>query len=236
MQRIYFFVKTFTEPDHAEQFLDGTLYMRPLEYFVNLEERNNSYAGRADPLEGMQAHLQPSNIQVMINGIEIPSADLVAPVVIRQNLTQNIFCLHASHVDETQKFSTLNEFESHLRIPEENIFLGQYSVIITDVEEFFNRIKTAVITQNISMRRGLVKYQDYDPSTFHGYFSKENALFEKHNRFSHQREYRIAIDRNSQEASLFILNIGKLRDIAHLISLPVLNKTIKVSAHPKLNP
>jgi hypothetical protein len=83
-------------------------------------------------------------------------------------------------------------FENHLKIPEENIELGQYSILITNVKALVDRIKSVVNMNNFKMQARLMEY--YDPTVFHGVFKEEEAVLKKHLRFSHQREYRIAID------------------------------------------
>lgn len=95
--RIYFFVKTFEKQEYADQFLDGLLYMNTLDYFVRLEEDEDS--GRGDRYEGVDSWLQPNEIQIEVNGVVLNSADLAGPVSIQMHhhLVKNVFCMHASY-------------------------------------------------------------------------------------------------------------------------------------------
>lgn len=226
---ICFLVKTFSEPSHAEQFFDGLLYMNSLDYFVRLEESDST--GRGDRHEGIGAWLQPNEIQIEINGIRIDSADLAGPVSIQPNrhLAKNVFCMHTSYVggNAPSEFATPHEFEQHLKIPQQNISLGQHSAVITNVREFLQRVKTAASEQNVALRGHLVNY--YDSTTFHGHFAEEDAPFNKQMRFAHQREYRLVVSRRENDVSPYSLNIGNLRGIAHMVSIEALNDGIKIS-------
>lgn len=227
---IYFFVKTFQEASYAEAFLNGLLYMNSLAYFVKLEESGEP--GRGDRNEGTVDWLQPDKMQFQFNGFQINSSEIVAPVSIQDSrqLAKNVFCMHAGYIGGTRpsEFTTTSDFEQSLRIPEENIILGDHSVLITHPQQFLKRVYDAVTTaKNISMRTCLVDY--YDPATLHAHFTDEDAPFKKHQRFSHQREYRIAIERGNGDQSPFELNIGSLSDIALDLPIEVLNKYIKIT-------
>lgn len=226
---IYFFVKTFENASYASQFLSGLLYMNTLDYFVKLEA--NDSTDRGDRHEGLNAWLQPKDIEIEISGFQIPSADLAAPVSIRSNhqLSKNIFCLHASYVGgkARSKFHTNEEFENQLKIPEKNVSLGMQSIVITNVEEFIFRVKKAAALMNDSLVGRIVNY--YDPDTSLDVIAEEDAPFNKQIRFEHQREYRLVIDRENQEMMAYQLNVGSLRDIAHEISIKELNESIKTA-------
>jgi len=226
---IRFFVKTFTNALYANRFLDGLLYMNSIDYFVRQEESDST--GRGDCHESTCTWLQPDKIQIEIFGIPIDSGDLAGPVSMQldRHLGQNIFCMHASYIggNAPSEFATTNAFEQHLKIPQQNISLGQHSVVITNVREFLSRVKAAATEKNVSLRGRLVDY--YDPTTFHGHFADEDAPFNKQMHFSHQREYRLLVSRRENDASPYSLNIGNLRDIAHMSSIEEFNAAIKVS-------
>jgi hypothetical protein len=229
-QIIYFFVKTFSEPSHAEQFLDGLLYMNSLNYFVKLEESES--AGRVDRHEGVSAWLQPNEIQLEINGIHIDREDLAGPVFLQMNrhLVKSIFCMHAGYIggNTPSEFATTVEFEQAIKIPQKNISLGQYSAVITNVKEFLQRVTVAADKQNIAVRGQLVNY--YDPTTFHGHFAEEDTPFSKQIQFAYQLEFRLVANRQDSDASPYTLDIGSLRDIAQMISIETLNANIKISS------
>ncbi|WP_288106857.1 hypothetical protein [Limnobacter sp.] len=126
------------------------------------------------------------------------------------------------------EFATTAEFEKAIQIPQKNISLGQCSAVITNVKEFLQRVKVAAGKQNIALRAQLVSY--YDPTTFHGHFAEEDTPFSKQIRFAHQREYRLVANRQNSDASPYTLNVGSLRDIAHMISIEMLNASVKISS------
>lgn len=224
----YFLVKTFSEQFHRDQFLDGILYLNPLDYFVKLEAENST--GRGDFHEGITAWLQPEKIKIELNGFQLSSADLAAPVSLRptRNLVKNVFCMHAGYIGGNlpSEFATTDEFELALRIPSQNLSLGMHTIVVTNVKDFLQRVKTAAIKNHVTLRGGLVEY--YDPATFHGHFPEHQAPFKKQNQFAHQREYRLVLDRQADEGSPYVLNVGNLRDIAHVISIDSLNTSIKI--------
>lgn len=92
-------------------------------------------------------------------------------------------------------------------------------------------MKAAAQKQNVALKSRLVNY--YDPDVFHGHFSEEEAPFNKQKKFSHQREYRIVVNRNNSELSSYELNFGSLRDIAFEVSIEALNSGIKLSPTTK---
>ncbi|MBU6959675.1 hypothetical protein KRR23_18290 [Pseudomonas sp. CVAP len=67
----------------------------------------------------------------------------------------------------------------------------------------------------------------YDPSTFHGSFDDKRAVFNKRDVYSHQREYRFAIDRGVEEEARYTLNVGSLRDICLGCRTSDVNKLIR---------
>jgi hypothetical protein len=225
-KRIIFFVKTFEKEEHANDFLGGTLYMNNLNYFKSLEDKGD---GRHDKYEGATAWFPPQKIiNIDINGVKINSSDLDDPVVIHKHslLAKHVFCLHAGCVDGAKQCTTA-AFEKQLRIHPKNISLGQVSVVITDVNNFLEKVKNAVILQNMKMRRRLVEY--YDPNKINGIFPDENAAFQKRKCFSHQKEFRLLIESNLNNLNPLKLPIGSIREISTIMSIEDLNKGLKVN-------
>jgi hypothetical protein len=225
-KRIFFFVKTFEKQDHANDFLDGTLYMNTLNYFKSLEDTGD---GRDDRCESATALFQSNKIiNIDINGIKVNPSDLVDRVVIHKHslLAKHVFCLHAGCVDGAKQCTTA-AFKRQLRIPPKNISLGQVSVLITDVNNFLEKVKNAVILQNMNMRRRLVEY--YNPNKINGIFPDENAAFQKRKCFSHQKEFRFLIESNLNNSSPLKLPIGSIREISTIMSIKDLNKGLKVN-------
>lgn len=225
----YYFLKTFAKESYAENFLNGSIFMKPLEYFTTLDASDES--GRGDRHEGISAWLQPNMVNIKIGGIKICSDDLTAPVVCRHKLqlAKNVLCMHAAYISDSAPLDLLRTTDSgnQLRIPSENISLGQHSVFIKDGEEFLNRVKNAVLDKNLSMRCGLVNY--YDPAIAHSQFNDDDAPFNKQQKFSYQREYRIVIEKSDSVPCDFTLEIGCIRDIALPMSIDEINSSIRVN-------
>lgn len=217
---IYYFLKTFAKESYAENFLNGSIFMKPLGYFTTLEASDAS--GRGDRHEGISAWIQPNMVNIQIGGIKIRSDDITTPVACRHNLqlVKNVFCMHAAYISDLASLDVL-------KIPPENISLGQHSVFIKDGKEFLNRVKNAVLDKNLSMRCGLVNY--YDPAIAHCQFSDDDAPFNKQQKFSYQREYRIVIEKIDSLPCDFTLDIGCIRDIALPMSIDEINSSIRVN-------
>lgn len=68
---LFAFVKSFTEEEHANNFISGRLRIRRLSYFKGLE--SDVGVSRVDPYEGAIYIGQPENIQIEINAMKITS-------------------------------------------------------------------------------------------------------------------------------------------------------------------
>src|SRR5215207_6647543 len=93
------FVKVFSEESHADQFIKGSLYMRRLRYFQQLEASKTD-SGRPDPHEVVTAWHQPDRIELTIiapgrNPIKVGPSDLAGPLSIYRNFysDMHLFCM-----------------------------------------------------------------------------------------------------------------------------------------------
>ncbi|WP_137936106.1 hypothetical protein [Chitinivorax sp. B] len=229
---IHMLIKTFDNEVHLEHFLNGSMYMNPLSYFVKLEDDNT---GRLDRHEGLSHWLQPSDIKITLNfnGVahRIESMDLASPVSIQSpiHLAKNIFCMHAVYTgkDKPSEFSSVEGLQDCFKLPEENGSLGKKSVIIYNAKKFKERIMSAAKDNGFECKGNLVEY--YDSGKLSHIFKNEEILFRKHLKFSHQQEYRVVLDRGDSNDSPYTLEIGSLHDIAFVASIADFNKSIQLS-------
>ena len=196
MKRIIFLlVKFFDASDHAEKFVRGQIFARRLSAFKKDEDGDES--GRMDRHEGTTGWLQPENIRLTINGMDL-SDDLAGPLQIQAGWLNdlNVFCLHAAHTGDLDLASLSNDnieiLRQKLTIPDECFLLGKYAVVVRNVPEFIDRMESAARAKGYRIAKGLVKY--YDPATFHGNFRDVESVFQKQERCSYQREFRFVID------------------------------------------
>ena len=214
MSVVMLLVKFFSEEDHAAKFVAGKIYCNTLLTFKKREDDKRS--GRASRNEGTTIWLQPRLAQVEINGIDI-SDDLAEPMQVQMNWLNDlhVFCMHAVHTGDLDTTTLSNENIEDLRralmIPEGCFDLGEYAVVITDVNEFVRRMRAAATAKGYRFARGLVKY--YDPETFHGHFDGIESVFSKQNQQSYQREFRFVIDDGTAGDRSMTLEIGDLSDI-----------------------
>ena len=230
MNTIFFFVKFFKKPEHAEDFLNGRVFTNRLSRFKYAEDGDAS--GRIDPHEGTISWMQPGQCTITLNATEMSvdgavpvqvedidiSDDLAGPASIQMNWFNhlNIFCVHAVHTGdlilENTTEASIEALRKKLMIPVECLALGEYAVVVMNVREFLKRLYCFAQKQGYRYERRLVKY--YDPETFHGNFNGVEALFWKQNQYSFQREFRFVFDSGTLDDSPKFMEIGDIRNIA----------------------
>ena len=215
MKRIFFLVKFFDNPDHADDFVRGRIFANSLSRFKQIERDDHS--GRMDRDEGTSAWFQPNKGgRLIINGMDI-SDDLAGPLQIQMSWLNplNIFCIHAAHSGNLDLANLSNDNIETLRqqliVPDACFSLGKHAVIVKDVGEFMDRMRSSARQDGYRIARGLVRY--YDPATFHGHFPGVEVAFHKQDQYSFQREYRFVFDTGATKESPLVMNIGNIEHI-----------------------
>ena len=223
---IFFLVKIFNDEKYAKDFRNGKLFANRLSYFRNLEEDQDS--NRGDMHEGVVSWLQPDQVKLEINGRTL--TDLAGPVSVKMNWHDhlNVFCIYAAHSGEFESLSheSLADFKTQLEIPESCLNLGKYAVVVTNFTQFIERVKIATAKNNYGLNACLVDY--YNPDTFNGTFSEEEAVFKKRNEYSHQKEYRFAFDTGVTGKEALVLDIGDISDITTQCNVADVNKLLEI--------
>lgn len=221
MDRVFLSVKVCGKERHREAFLDGDLHLNPLGYFRKYEE--GAVANVADRHEGTISLHQPGQFTVTLTCDElpdgqytIPAEDFAGPVVIQRDgdSALNVLCLYAVH-ERGHVFESDDDFESFVAaqmLKPEVDGLGEFAALVFDTGAFQSRVLHAVRDKGFGLIAGLVDY--YDPATFSGTFGDAEAVLKKRAEYSHQREYRFAVDRGIDEEAAYTLHVGSLRDIA----------------------
>ncbi|MBB6289785.1 MULTISPECIES: hypothetical protein [unclassified Pseudomonas] len=238
MSRVFFNLKVCGKESHREAFLDGFLHMNPLGFFRKYEE--GAVANIADRHEATVSLLQPGQFTMKITSellpggeYTIPAEDLAGPSVIQYDAhnTMNVLCLYAVH-ERGCTFESEDDFERFVEaqmLKPEVDGLGDYAAVVLDTAAFQQRVLQVIRTNGFRAVAGLVDY--YDPSTFHGSFDNTQALLKKRSEFSHQREYRFAVDRDVHEEAPYTLSVGSLRDIAIGCRTSEVNELIRNYLH-----
>lgn len=221
MSRVFFNIKVCEKEQYREAFLDGFLHMNPLGFFRRYTE--GAVANIADRHEGTISLLQPGQFTMTITCDDlpdwqytVPEEDLAGPSIIQYDghNAQNVLCMYAVH-ERGHTFASEDDFErfvdAQMMKPEVDE-LGGYASVVVDTGAFQKRVLHAIRSKGFGAVAGLVDY--YDPSTFNGSFDKEQAVLKKRDDYSHQREYRFALDRGVHEEAPYTLPVGSLRDIA----------------------
>ena len=163
---------------------------------------------------------------MLIGGVDVTD-HLAGPIQIQQDWLNHIhiYCLHAIHSGnfnlEEITDENISEFTSELKVPNACLALGEYAVLIQNVPDFVQRLKSVVHAKKYGFARGLVRY--YDPDSFHGQFDDMESIFWKQDKFSDHREYRFAIESGLTSDSPLILDIGNIKDIASMLKATELN-------------
>jgi len=197
-------------------FLDGKIYMNRLSYFSALKE--NKEDNRADPREGLVAIWQPKDVIIEVNGRVLTS--IASPIESRQNKNAHLhlFCLFTAATSESHLLNPADNRQGILddfNVSEECTKLGDYYVVIHNTQKFIERMVRSIREAGYgdSAEAGMVEY--YDPESFTGEFG-DRAAFYKTKNFTHQKEYRFVVNTQTENDAPLILDIGDIRDIAHI--------------------
>src|SRR3984957_3267808 len=235
-------VKFFSELDHAQQFLDGGLFMRRLAYF----RREEDAEGRWDSTEGVWAWLQKKGLQIQMNvpavgAINITERDLAAPVSMSLGEPEDlyIYCMCAYYIAEPRPDEDLRDvygedrvadLEAALQVDPRCLRFGPHAVVIP-WGPFMERIKQAARSQSLRLRAGLVHY--YDDAVFNGEFKLKDVVFRKQKRFDYQREFRICIQTLDRSPVPRTFNIESLRGLGGYMPSELVLKAFKLSLADK---
>jgi len=203
---------------HLEDLRKGILYMNPLSFFAALE----GDPARGDPYEGSDRILQPQDIgeftiSTNIPGIEkftVPSSDLAGPVRFASNRTSqcNLFCL----------FSVRKPIDGSI-FPMQHQWFGDSFLLFTNTQEFLLRVRKAAIDQGLRIEARPIEY--YDEKTYTG----KTGRFSKRSEYSHQCEYRIAVELGTEGPRIF--NVGDLSDItSEVVAIADADAVLKFSS------
>ncbi|HAV1534917.1 hypothetical protein [Enterobacter hormaechei] len=243
-----FFVKLFSQERYREDFINGRIYMNPLNYFMQVEDTSDNNV--ADKHEGVSAWLQPSQNTLTLTLPAIPGTeftesqtivltekDLAGPIAVKMNWVDNInvFCMTYLHshgmFSEPIPEDKIDKLNDYYKLPPEAENLGAYYAVVTDVTEFMRRLKyalTRLVDEGVVVDYNCEPVKYFDETTnLQNDQTSLTSLFYKRKSYSHQQEYRIAIDRSSGKGEPFVLDIGHIGDIVRIGKTKDFNSTIR---------
>lgn len=241
--RIYLLIKVFDTDVHADAFIKkGELFCRTLGYFKELDGDDS----RGDKFEAVTDWYQPDQINIAMtfkdkDGTEktFPIENIAGPVTIQNNGYNrlNLYCMYAvkipefeeSYETEEERVAIVQKINLMLKdrstLSADFLALGEFAVVVFQVEEFIERIKKVAQDRNYACWHGVIRY--YDPDKFHGSLNEIEAVFKKRNVYRHQNEYRFVFDSNEPEGPKLI-HLGSLEGIAIKISTSEINGKLQL--------
>ncbi|ATM95484.1 hypothetical protein yfred0001_43180 [Yersinia frederiksenii ATCC 33641] len=216
--------RIFKNNDHREMFLDGKLYMNPLGFFRKFEE--NEQYNIADRHEGAYRIIDPYDVTISSNGNVIDPKNIIGRIVFNHKWTDciNVFCMTLIppiriRMNNSSSDMNIVETKCYYGVLEGSESLGSSAVIINDVHEFVTRIKKKldlmISSETINEYRAApIEYYSENGESIRLDTFDFRSVFLKNSKYSHQQEYRIAIDRLMTDEEIYVLEIGDLRDIS----------------------
>lgn len=226
-RHIFFVAKVFDKTKYVDEFLNqGKFRCNTLKYFKEYEDKASNNIG--DYLEGAKKRITPKSGGILtLDGMKVDYLGL--DFHSEAHMQFNAFCMYAPMVNENELL-TVDKMKDICRIQDDAENLGQYMVFITNPEEFFKRVEACLDSKGPSHRKHCVDYVDLS-SDFD--IPDDRIGFVKDIRYSHQKEYRILIERENPKYEFLDLEVGSLKDIAAMIPTRDLNKSMDFKLIPK---
>jgi hypothetical protein len=200
----------FGQRAHIDDLVSGTLYMNPLQYFVETEA-NEPDDLRCDSFEGVGRLIQADGgiLSMKLQDAFQPVARISGAIHWRPlgGIKANIYCMYA-----------LREPTGPQVVDPLNFRFGDTFAVFTDGDEFLRRVRNAAETASLDLHCHLVQYVNEREH------QGEVGIFRKRLRFSYQSELRIAIIPGTDEP--YRLYVGDLSDITLTGPLPELNSLL----------
>lgn len=200
------FIK-FQSEDLIGSFLHGTVYMKELKYFVDLEKQEcNEIVG--DEYENA----------IKSTAYQTPYGMPLNLSIKNESCKSYVFCMYKANIREDGTVYLKNE-ES---IKE----FGASGLWIKNMREFIKRIEKAATINNYTVLMEDVFYYDdsenITPEVMNSFVEKQTIAFCKRRKYNYQNEYRFVINSTIGELSTddhIILNIGDISDITQKVKL-----------------
>lgn len=234
-------IRSFAKKEWADQFLSGEIYMNSLKYFW---DSGNSV--QRDVAEGACESINPSFLKDYMPSDLIKNQVYEAQILPIGSAFCNICCF-------SRQLLYLQDNGSY-RIVSDSLTknLGKWSVVIDDFPAFIDKLDVISGIRQLRYVAGPVEYYDPAPITPGPIWrpsitlranmlidldsiSKKRRLenyrdaFTKNSRYKWQREWRIAVYTGKNDGEHYVLRLGNLSKIAHIVSTDSLQEIDKSS-------
>jgi len=217
------FLLKFVTPEYENDFIQGKLYMNPLQYFMN-REKESGIRGVGDALEASAVFVDvdltlkdPDTDEVVMKGkagrINFHSNERVqSPALCMYAVDKDVLKVESEDetyinakplIDQTDLEKLISDFGDNM--------------LIINAAKFAERVIRKCAEDDIKFRMGKVKYFDFSrnfTNRINAYYDLDGSdiCFIKDDFFKSQNEFRILLDDVYTE-SHYILDVGDLSDI-----------------------
>ncbi len=220
----------FGTEENLKKLQAGQLYMKNLQYYVNLEKQTyNENVG--DKYEG-QMMLQDTYITMYEANTHKYVGQFKAPTASINFGYHNcpVFCMfmfdYRNHIDENLEGDNLTvRYQFTKEQIEKMPAFGDAVLIIKNGNEFFDRVNKALLSKGYGYTRNLVKYYNFNNVEQLKEINDDNlqVVFWKRQKYSYQQEYRLLIHHFVDDH--FSVDIGDISDITCLLKTEQLLNT-----------
>ncbi|MDE0626044.1 MAG: hypothetical protein OXH99_06590 [Bryobacterales bacterium] len=215
--------KVFAKARYADAFMRGKLHANRLDRFRQMHTENDP---RTDSEEGIAPLQDDGAPKVLLIPNSQPHRQIAlygpGSLKISRISNLNLLCMYAGLFESNQPLSL-----SDLSVPEEYSKFGPNAVLITDPAEFIRKVKSAVRRERYSVWRRAIRYVDPTTLDIEMFSDEIDVAFHKHSKYSSEKEYRFAIETNTQGSNAITLEIGGIEDIAVRVDTSQINHAIR---------
>lgn len=225
----------FGSEENLRKLQAGQFYMKNLQYYVDLEKATSDedvgdmYDGQM-MLQDVKISMFTTDTHEFIGQFSAPSASFNLGY-----LKCPVFCMfmmdYRNHVSEKLDGDILTV---RYQFTEEQINkmsnFGDSVLVIKNADEFFNRVKKALLSQDIGYSRDLVSYYGFNNVEHMKQIQKDNLriAFWKRKKYEYQQEYRLVA--HTEVDDFLSIEIGDISDISEIVkSEQLLNTYLEVS-------
>jgi hypothetical protein len=185
----------------------GEVYCNTLHYFATEEDKNKARKDKNEIAQDYQVFknniisLKPNNSEFKPIQIKTSRLQLIQSL---PNALGNLYCLFSVNMLAMPS-------EGKIEIDIKNREFGDFGLVLTNPDEFQNRLEKAIKKMGLIFFKGFVEYIDLKE------LNGKKSVFQKDNSYSFQNEFRYFIQNTEQTPLKFCL--GDISDISTMIKL-----------------
>ena len=221
----------FQSEERIQQFQAGKMYMKSLQWYRDYALNSPSIG---DDYEAM-LHINQATMLVttLENDEPVAVQDITDGLIMTKHSNDYVFCMFGIK-SNTERFSFSDEQKREM------LSFGDTALLITDSEEFYKRVRDALIARGVSLQDahcGFVHYYDETVDSVNILCSllqgMHNVAFQKRNKYAYQQEYRFLLPNCDREEDFVELQIGDISDISEIYkSSVILNSLVTKEGNP----